>query len=93
MRTGRDGRYEFRTIKPGGYPNRTDPAHIHLTVSGEGYPEYWIDSIWFEGDERIKPEMVKRLSGRGGFNPIIKLERDANNVWRAARNIKLENFK
>src|ERR1051326_7764841 len=29
MRTGKDGKYEFRTIKPGGYPHRPDvPAHI-----------------------------------------------------------------
>jgi protocatechuate 3,4-dioxygenase beta subunit len=46
LRTGSDGRYEFRTVRPGGYsfplPNRTDyqalvPAHIHFIVSAEGF--------------------------------------------------------
>lgn len=27
MKTGADGRYEFRTIKPGAYPNRSSCAH------------------------------------------------------------------
>lgn len=93
MKTGADGRYEFRTIKPASYPNqRTDPAHIHMTVSGKDFPEYWIDSIWFEGDPFITDEIKRRqLSGRGGFNPIVRLEKDANGIWRGVRDIKLEN--
>ncbi|HEX8846348.1 MAG TPA: twin-arginine translocation signal domain-containing protein [Pyrinomonadaceae bacterium] len=90
MRTGEDGRYEFRTIKPGGYPGRTDPVHIHVTLSGKDYPEYWIDSYWFEGDPRINDSYRSKLSGRGGFNPIITLRRDGQGVLRGERNIRLE---
>lgn len=90
MRTGADGKYEFRTIKPGSYPGRPDPAHIHMTVAGAGYPEFWIDGLWFEGDERITPDMRRRLSGRGGFQPIIRLTRDREGVWRGVRDIRLE---
>jgi protocatechuate 3,4-dioxygenase beta subunit len=90
MRTGEDGRYEFRTIRPGGYPGRTDPEHIHVTLSGPGYPEYWVDSYWFEGDPRISPEHRARLSGRGGFPPIITLKRDEQGVLKGTRNLKLE---
>lgn len=28
--TGADGRFEFRTIRPGSYPRESVPAHIHL---------------------------------------------------------------
>lgn len=88
--TDAKGRYEFSSIKPAPYPNRRDPAHIHFTLTGKSFKEDWIDSIWFEGDERITSEIKqKQLSGRGGFNPIIKLEKDANGIWRGTRNIQL----
>jgi len=32
MQIGGDGKYEFRTIRPGPYPHRTTPAHIHAHV-------------------------------------------------------------
>jgi protocatechuate 3,4-dioxygenase beta subunit len=90
MRTGRDGKYEFRTIKPAPYPHRTTPAHIHAHVYGPGYPEYSIDDYWFAGDRFITPSERAKLTGRGGFPSIITLERDANGLLRGTRNIKLE---
>jgi protocatechuate 3,4-dioxygenase beta subunit len=91
MRTNAEGRYEFRSIRPAPYPNRVDPAHVHMTVSGPGYPEYWIDSIWFEGDPRITPEIsARQLSGRGGFRPIVRLERGPDGALRGTRDIGLE---
>src|SRR5690242_16471363 len=35
-KTDRDGRFEFRTIRPGPYPGRTIAAHIHLHAWGGG---------------------------------------------------------
>ena len=90
MRTDANGRYEFRTVKPGGYPGRPDPAHIHMTVQGAGYPEFWINGLWFEGDQRITQEMRASLSKRGGFEPIIRLTQDGGGVWRGTRDIQLE---
>ena len=90
MKTGADGCYEFRTIRPGGYPGSPDPAHVHMTVRGPGYPEFWIDGLWFEGDSRITPQMRQRLTNRGGFAPVINLTRDAGGVWRGVRDIRLE---
>ena len=48
MRSNAEGKYEFRTIKPGSYPGSRNPAHIHAYVSGPGYPEYWIDEFHFD---------------------------------------------
>ena len=90
MRTSAEGRYEFRTIKPVSYPGRRIPAHIHAFVSGPGYPEYWIDEYWFEGDPFITEDMRRKLTGQGTFFPIIKLTRGQDGVLRGVRDIKIE---
>lgn len=89
MQTNRDGRYEFRTIKPAPYPGRTNPAHIHAFVSGPGYPEYWIDEFLFEGDPFITEEM-RQKAGKGSFSSILKLTRGSDGVLRGVRDITIE---
>lgn len=93
MKTGPDGRYEFRTVVPAPYPNRRDPAHIHMTVTAPGLAEYWVDSIWFEGDPHITPAQRARLPERGGFFPIVAPVRGGDGVLRATRDIRLESVK
>jgi protocatechuate 3,4-dioxygenase, beta subunit len=90
MRTDARGRYELHTIKPGPYPGRPDPAHIHYTLTGPDFPEYYIDDVWFEGDPRITPAERDGRSGRGGFNAILDLKRDGAGAWRGVRDIRLE---
>jgi protocatechuate 3,4-dioxygenase beta subunit len=91
LKTGPDGKYEIRTIKPAPYPHRTTPAHIHAQIYSETIPEYAIDEYWFEGDPFINPEQKRLLlTGRGGFNSIVKLTRDSNRVLYGVRNIKLD---
>jgi protocatechuate 3,4-dioxygenase beta subunit len=91
MRTARDGRYQFRTIKPAPYPHRTTPAHIHAHLYGPGYPEYYIDDYWFEGDKYITAKERKNQSGRGGYDPIIALHRAAG-ILKGERNIRLQHI-
>jgi protocatechuate 3,4-dioxygenase beta subunit len=61
-RTDADGQFGFRTIRPGTYRNRSQPAHIHLTVESPTYGRQWAPSILFEDDplvssaERVKSE-------------------------------------
>lgn len=73
FKTGRDGRYWFRTIKPSSYPVPTDgpvgellraagrhpmrPAHIHFMVSAPGY-ERVITHVFVEGDEYLESDAV-----------------------------------
>ncbi len=91
MKTGKDGKYEFRTIKPAPYPHRTTPAHIHAQIYGSQITEYSIDDYWFEGDAFITPEQkAKLLTGRGGYNSIIKLNRNVEGILMGVRNIKLD---
>jgi protocatechuate 3,4-dioxygenase, beta subunit len=90
VRTGTDGRYEFRTIKPGPYPQVTTPAHIHVHVYGPGRPEWYIPEYWFDGDPLI-PARDRDLPARlGRFSPIVRLTKDSNGVWRGVRDIRLD---
>jgi protocatechuate 3,4-dioxygenase beta subunit len=84
-----DGAYRFTTIKPATYPDRTEPAHIHIVVLEPGRPEYWIDSFMFEGDPLLTPEVRVRLQNRCGSG-IVSLQRDDNGIWGGHRDITLE---
>lgn len=91
MKTGADGKYEFRTIKPAPYPRRATPAHIHAQVYSDKMPEHSIDEYLFEGDPLITPaEKKKLLTGRGGSSSIVKLTRDSSGVLTGVRDIKLD---
>jgi protocatechuate 3,4-dioxygenase beta subunit len=93
MKTGFDGKYEFRTIKPGQYPSHTSPAHVHGHISAPGFPEYAI-IYYFEGDDLITDKNRTELnSHRGGTPSVIKLTRDSNGIWVGHRDIILEYVK
>jgi protocatechuate 3,4-dioxygenase beta subunit len=53
--TDDDGRYQFRTIKPGAYPwgnhyNAWRPAHIHFSLFGAGILSRLVTQMYFPGD-------------------------------------------
>jgi len=89
MKTNADGRYEFRTIRPGAYPHRSTPAHIHAHVYGPGYSERSIEDYWFEGDPRINSQERAHAAGQGSNPVIVPLKRDSDGVWHGVRDIKL----
>ncbi|MDQ3473229.1 MAG: protocatechuate 3,4-dioxygenase [Acidobacteriota bacterium] len=90
MRTGADGRYEFRTIKPASYPNSRISAHIHAHLSGADYPEYWIDEYNFADDPLVTEDVKRRFASLGSFSPVLTLTRGSDGVWRGVRDIKVE---
>lgn len=83
------GRYEFQTIKPAPYPENRFAAHIHITLTTKNMKEDWIDSTLFEGDSLISQRERETAGRKGGFNPIVKLEKGANGIWTATRDIQL----
>lgn len=89
MLTDKNGKYEFRTIKPAPYPQRKFAAHIHMTLTGENFKEDWIDSILFEGDKLISERERNTAGEKGGFDPILKLEKNAEGILYGIRNIRL----
>lgn len=90
MRTNSEGRYEFRTIKPGSYPASRNPAHIHAYVSGPGYPEYWIDEYHFADDPFVTNDLRGKVAGKGNLSSILTLTRGADGFLRGIRDIIVE---
>lgn len=88
LRTGTDGHYEFRTIRPGHYPNARIPAHIHARLStSAGVAD--IAEYWFEGDPFVSMEMAAPLAAQGRFTPLVQLTKGSDGVWRGVRDIRL----
>lgn len=86
--TGADGRYRIDTVRPGGYPGNSEPAHIHMTVRPPGGEETWIDSIEFADDPRLTAEHRARADRRGGSG-IVEPVLGEDGVWRATRDVVL----
>jgi len=58
-----EGRYRFRTVKPGPYPwrNRLNdwrPAHIHLSIFGRSFVQRLITQLYFEGDPLLRHDKI-----------------------------------
>jgi protocatechuate 3,4-dioxygenase beta subunit len=67
VRTSQEGRYQFDTIRPVGYPNTDLPAHVHMHILEVGRGTYYIDDIMFTDDPRLTDAAIRQLtSGRGG---------------------------
>jgi len=90
MKTDRDGRYEFRSIRPASYPGTRNPQHIHAEVYGAGYARRWIPEYWFDDDPLITDEMRARHAGLGTFSPIVTVKRGPDGLFTCVRDIKLE---
>lgn len=87
--TDSSGEYRFETIRPGAYPGRDDPAHIHMIVKEPGRREYWIDEVVFDDDPRVTARYRAAQGNRGGSG-IIRLRRDGTGTWAGRRDIILE---
>lgn len=89
VKTDAEGRYQFRTIKPAPYPDRTMPAHIHLYVLEPGRRPYYVDDVVFEGEFRVDEAYRAQQELRGGSG-IVRLSRGQDGAWLAVRDIRLE---
>lgn len=87
MRTNEKGEYKFVTLRPAPYPDRSEPAHIHITVKEPGLNEYYIDEYLFDDDPLLTSDKRQKLDNRGGSG-ILKL-RDVGNMFKAERPIYL----
>jgi len=87
IRTNEKGEYKFVTLRPASYPERPEPAHIHITVKEPGINEYYIDEFLFSDDPLLTEKERSYLPNRGGSG-IVKLI-DVGNMFKGERNIYL----
>lgn len=92
--TDEQGRYAFRTVRPGPYPwpngvNDWRPAHIHFSLFGPSFGQRLITQMYFEGDPHIPlcpivgaipdGDAVDRLTARLDMGATIPMDARA---WR-----------
>lgn len=66
IKTDHNGTYTFYTFRPNAYPDKSEPAHIHLTVKEPDKNEYYLDDYVFDDDPILTAGKRKMLSNRGG---------------------------
>lgn len=88
MKTDQEGKYTFYTLKPGSYPDRSSPAHIHLTVLEPDGKYYWLEDYFFEGDPLLTDKDINPPQPRGGSTGLLRLQKE-NDLWVGKRDIVL----
>ena len=78
IKTGEDGKYSFYTLKPGSYPSRTTPAHIHPTILEPNGQYYWLGAYHFTGDEFLTEKEISPNLPRGGSSGLLELKKEGN---------------
>ena len=88
MKTSDTGQYEFRSIRPAAYPGRTEPEHIHITITPPEKEEYWINSYLFLDDPLLTDEKRNKRKN-DHFSNILELQSE-NGVLVGRRDIILK---
>ena len=89
-RTDAQGRYEFRTIRPGTYPTRAEPAHVHMEIQTSDGRAYSINDIVDVADPLVDDRYRRRLLHHRGGSGVAPFTRDSAGVWHVRRDIVLE---
>jgi protocatechuate 3,4-dioxygenase beta subunit len=87
LATAPDGTYQIDTIRPGGYPGGSAPAHIHMHIRN-GRSEHW-EILEFADDRALTPAMRAKDGAGGTFATIQPVIRDASGVWHCTRDFRL----
>ena len=67
VKTDKDGKYSIYTIRPGSYPSRNEPAHIHIYVKEPDLEKpYYIDDFVFDDDKLLTTTRRRKMENRGG---------------------------
>lgn len=79
-RTDRRGHFEFLTVRPGVYPSRSTPAHVHFTMEGKGLSRRWTGDLEFADDPLLTPAQKSQSAAAGRFGSIRPAARDEKGV-------------
>ena len=88
IKTTGNGQYSFQTIKPGIYPDRTMPAHIHPIIKEPGKSVYYADDYVFTGEYKVDETYISKQEKRCGSG-IIAIKKNKAGIWMGTRDIIL----
>lgn len=88
LKTDKNGKYAFYTLKPGLYPDRSSPAHIHPTILEPNGKYYWLGSYHFKGDPLLTKKELSPQAPRGGSAGLLTLTKEGD-IWVGTRDIVL----
>lgn len=74
LRTDETGRYRYTTVRPGVYPSRTEPAHVHYQFWGSGVPAQWAPDLVFDDDPLVSTAVRERSRAAGRFAFVARPE-------------------
>lgn len=67
VKTNTQGQYFIYTVRPGTYPTRDAPAHMHVTIKEPNdINEYYIDDFVFDDDPLLTSLVRKKMENRCG---------------------------
>ncbi len=67
VKTDYEGKYYIYTVRPGTYPTKDEPDHVHVNVKeNNDINEYYIDDFVFDDDKLLTSAKRKKLENRGG---------------------------
>lgn len=78
VKTGKDGKYAFKTIVPVPYKDGEGwrPAHIHMRISSSNHQDL-ITQIYFKGDPHIEKDTA--AASPQSVNRILEIKKDSSN--------------
>ncbi len=82
------GKCQVWTVRPGPYPDLSEPSHIHFEAWGLQTSE-GLRTIWFEGDPMISAEK-RAWAGRDPETEIVSLRTSADGVTWCPVEIEVE---
>jgi len=88
VKTDSLGRYFIYTVRPGVYPTKDAPAHVHITVKEPNdIKEYYIDDFVFDDDKLVNTEFRNKMENRCGSGVLRLVNKE--DLFIGERNIIL----
>ena len=88
VKTDKNGTYAIYTVRPGTYPSRAEPAHIHVSIKEPDLADhYYLDDFVFDDDRLLTSDRRKKMENRGGSG-VLRLVQ-GENLQIGERNIML----